>query len=57
MVDETMFKTIPEKIDDEILVYLDNCDSMKSYFDEDGSKTCFDTIELINNVFCIKIWL
>ena len=44
LVDETMVKTIPEKIDDGILLYLDKCNCMKVYFDEDGWKTCIDTM-------------
>ena len=37
-----MVKTIPEKIDDDILVYLDKCDCKKIF--EDGWKTCIHTM-------------
>ena len=39
-----MVKTIPEKTDDGILIYLVKCNCMKVYFDEDGWKTCIDTM-------------
>ena len=39
-----MVKTIPEKIDDHIVVFLDCFYAMKSYFDQDGWMTCVITM-------------
>ena len=39
-----MVKTIPEKIDDYIVVFLDCFYVMKSYFDQDGWMTCVITM-------------
>ena len=41
LIDKTMVKTIPEKIDNHIVVFLDFFYAMKSYFDQDGWTTCF----------------
>ena len=39
-----MVKTIPEKVEDDILVYLNKCNCIKVYFDEEGLKTWIDTM-------------
>ena len=44
LVDESSVKMIPEKIDDQIVLFLNKYGSKKVYFDEYGWKTCIDTM-------------
>ena len=49
LIDESMVKTIPKKIDDQMIIYMENFDSMRRYFDADGWSTC------LNSMACKKV--
>ena len=36
LIEESMVKTFPKKIDEQIIIFLENFKSMKKYFDDDG---------------------
>ena len=44
LIEESIVKTIPKKIDEQSIIYLENFKSMKKYFDDDGSRTCLNSM-------------